>query len=517
MDELKRLKSKQLALKKHELHLKENLPHRNLFPFYKWSRQFYESRNEVNLLCAANQISKSSTQIRKCIEWATNKDLWPELWPGKTVNQFWYLYPTADVATAEFEKKWMQFLPKGELKEDEVYGWKAIYERKKIKELRFGTDVSIYFKTYAQDVQSLQSGSVFAMFTDEELPEELLDELMLRLAAVDGYFHMVFTATLNQEFWKRAIEPTQRDTEVFPDALKLQVSMYDCLEYEDGSETPWSLEKIKKVESKCKSQTEIDRRVKGKFVTEEGRIYGAFDPTRHYIKPVPIPTGWHIYSGTDIGSGGKNHPPASTFVAVNPTYTLGYVFKHWRGDDGKEWTNGEVFNKNLEMRGQMKPIMQTYDGAAKDFGTIATRAGESFVKAEKGHEVGESIVNTLFKNDMLFVFDDEVEDEKNECQGRKLGGELSSLLKSTPKNKRKDDSADSLRYCVVSIPWDFESIKIILEELLESKKPEAPKTREDYLAEEIRARRGELVDERKTDNDWTDTAQEIDYWNEQYG
>ena len=225
-------------LLKQQLKLQEGLPHLYGWKWYPWARKFYESRNKMTLLCAANQISKSSTQIRKCIDWATNQHKWKTLWKRRPY-QFWYLYPTKEVATIEFNKKCItEFLPRGEFKDDPIYGWTAEYRSRDIFALHFNCGVSVYFKAYSQDVQHLQTGSCDAIFTDEELPEELYDELNIRTAATDGYFSMVFTATLVQQIWRDAIEG-RGYIEKFPDALKIQVSMYDCLEYEDGTKAHW--------------------------------------------------------------------------------------------------------------------------------------------------------------------------------------------------------------------------------------------------------------------------------------
>ena len=111
--------------------LAEGLPFLYGWKWYSWARAFYDSRNPINLLCAANQISKSSTQIRKSINWATNKTLWPELWVRKP-TQFWYLYPTKPQVDAEFETKWKLFLPTGSYKEDPEYGWTMERDRKSV-------------------------------------------------------------------------------------------------------------------------------------------------------------------------------------------------------------------------------------------------------------------------------------------------------------------------------------------------------------------------------------------------
>jgi hypothetical protein len=188
-DDLYLLKKQELELYQKRLALQEMLPHRYGLPWYKWAYEFYIDRNKEGMyLIAGNQVSKSSTQIRKCIEWGTNQELWPELWPDTLTppNCFWYFYPTQDVADAEFKLKWSQFLPKD--KTHPVYGWRAIYEKGKIKELMFNSGVTVYFKSYKQHVQDLQTGTVYAMFCDEEMPLHLRGELMARLTATSGYF-----------------------------------------------------------------------------------------------------------------------------------------------------------------------------------------------------------------------------------------------------------------------------------------------------------------------------------------
>jgi len=70
--------------------------------------------------------------------------------------------------------------------------------------------------------------------------------------------------------------------------------------------------------------------------------------------------------------------------------------------------------------------------------------------AEKSHEIGENLLNTLFKNQMLELFD--------LPNIFKLVTEFTSLKSETPKNKAKDDGIDSLRYAISKIPFDFSDI-----------------------------------------------------------
>ena len=503
--------------------LKRELPHLFGWNWYRWNRAFFESICRMNLLVAANQIGKSTIQIRKCIHWATDTSIWAKLWPlNPTPRQFWYLYPTSDIATTEFQNKWVpEIMPKRgnfiserfkERCDDPVYGWKAVYEKKKIYAIAWNSGVMTYFKTYSQNVHSLQAGSCHAIFTDEELPEDLYDELVFRIKATHGYFSMVFTATRNQMLWMLAMEG-EGEMEKFPNAFKQQIEMYDCMEYEDGTPGHYTEEMIKEAIEDCKNETEVDRRVRGRFVTEIGRKYGAFVPSKHFIKPFDIPRDWKFYGGVDPGSGGAGgHPTGMGIIAVRPDYRYGVVCKGWRGD-GIETTAGDALDHYIIMRGGIKCTFQVYDHACKDFHTIATRVGEPFNKAEKSHEVGEQVVNTLFKNTMLQVFDTP--------ELRKLGAELMTLNRDTHKKHAKDDLIDgALRYPATYIPWDWTAIRDELSEEAQEakKKSEADRewTKEEFEAEQIRLRRGE---ERKSDEKggWEETTQEINFWNDQYG
>jgi len=327
----------EIALLEKQERLKRGLPFLYGWKHYVWSRKFFESLNPENYLVAANQVGKSSAAIRKAIHWATETDLWPKLWNTKDLgppNQFWYLYPTRDVATIEFKTKWSLFLPKEEFKNHPKYGWREEMERKQIVAIHFHSGTSIYFKTYAQNVRDLQTGTCFAIFCDEELPMELLPELQARLNATDGYFHLVFTATLGQEHWRKCMEEQGREMETHKGALKLSVSLFECMEFEDGTKSHWTDEKIARAIAKCPNKAEVARRIYGRFVMSGGLKYASFDHDRNSA-PIDseVPKSWLHYASVDIGSGGKSgHPAAIVFIAVSPDYKQGLVYKAWRGD-----------------------------------------------------------------------------------------------------------------------------------------------------------------------------------------
>ena len=502
--------SRVLALLQKKKELMGMLPHLYAFKWYDWAWEFFNNtQDKTQLLCAANQISKSSTQIRKCIHWATEKELWPKAWPTHpNPIVFWYFYPSLEVATDEFKFKWEpEFMPKGDMKHDPKYGWTAEYDSKTLKQVRFNSGVTVVFKAYSKRAQVLQASTVHSIFCDEELPAALYDELFVRTIAVDGFFHMVFTATMGQATWWRAMERVGCKDETFKDAWKKTVSAYDCMKYIDGSPTKWTKERIEKVKSKCSNQNEVLKRVHGRFVMDTGLVYPHFNPKLdyEYVQDKPYWREWGVYCGVDIGSGGaKGHPAGIAMVYVSDKRDK-CVVECWRGD-GIETTCGDIFEKWQEMKRGRRVVSSCYDFASKDFGTIADRLGASFQKAKKLHQAGELMLNTLIKARVLKIYADD--------EGLKLGDELSRLGRKPGTLKGyvgADDLVDAVRYAVMSVPWDMKFLNSLIEEG-QTVREFGNRTRES----DVDRMRREARKHSKKQDDW-EFKNEIAFWNEQYG
>lgn len=383
--------------------LKSDLPHLHGLKMYTWQRRFFESRNKMNLLCAANQIGKSTIAIRKNIEWAGNPELWPDLW--KTSPKiFWYFYPSNEVATVEFEKKWVpDYLPRGTMKAHRTYGWNVEYSNGTLNAVHFNSGVSIFFKSYGQKIVNLQTATVHMITSDEEMPESYVDEILSRLRGTGGYFNQVFTATCGYPLWYRAMECIGGPEEAFRTAFKQVISLYDCKVYEDGTPSSWTDARIAEAEASCTSKREVLKRIHGRFVKDEGLRYEAFDYDRNVTPAVEIPRDWKFYTGVDIGSGGRGRSSgAIIFLAVSPDFSRARVIRSWRGDN-VETTASDILAKYRAMRGKLPISRAAYDYASREFGLIASRLGESFERADKTKSSGEATVNTLLKSGALTI------------------------------------------------------------------------------------------------------------------
>ena len=455
---------KKKILEERRLKIERGLPflYAHKGKFYNWQLDFFKSRNKNNFLVAANQIGKSTTLLRKEIMIATHPEgipkfgipSWKEQFPNLDDNEgllIWYLYPDSKTTEIEFENKWKKYLPKDEFKDSKKFGWKLIKKASSPFCIEFNTGARIYFRYYSQDKGNIQSVSVHIINSDEELyPSSLYDELIARTFATQGYFNMVFTATHGQTDWERVMA-IGSSRETFKDAYKKKVTVYECMKYSDGTPSMWSIERITENRNKCKTENEYKRRMLGEFVLDVGLVYESFSALDNVIDTKEIPKNWIRYAGIDIGSGGsKNHPSAIAFVAVRPDFKLAYLYKFWRGDNDIT-TAGDVVDKFEMLRDDEFVPYIYYDWHSRDFFNIAISKGVPVRPAEKSHDIGESLLNTLFKNKMLFIFDNP--------ETQKLVEELKSLKVETPKNKAKDDGIDALRYSISKITFDFSSIE----------------------------------------------------------
>jgi phage terminase large subunit-like protein len=491
------------------LRYKEGLPHLIGQKFYPWARRVWDSNKREIFVCSANQVGKSSIAIRKNIRLATDPTLWPKFWPGlhpgTKPNLFWYFYPTMPVAHTEFETKWEPlFLPRGEFKNHPQFGWEPEFEKGLISKIRFKSGVQIQFKSYSMKVKDLQTATVYHVTSDEELPVEFLPEIAARTNASDGHFLMVFTATLGQMHWQQTMEPSTKGDEKHPDALKIQVSLYDSMFFDDGTPSHWTQEKINRAIANCPTEAEIQRRVYGRFVKASGLLYESFTHEKNYCLPHKIPEDWVYFGAVDIGSGGQSgHPAAMAIIATSSDFKQGRVFRAWRGD-GIPTTSSDIVDQFRELKKGIVLTNQTYDFASADFFTVASRMGEPFAPANKKREAGIDLLNTLFKTGMLKIFRDDPELEK-------LVTELCSLGVDENKRKALDDLSDALRYCAISIPWNFEDVQstISVEKALEAERLPVPEKTDGEL------RREWFI--AKPDHENENFDQEFDFWNENSG
>ena len=416
----------------------------NAHKIFPWQKEFIFQVARMCLLTAANQIGKSTGAILKNIILATCQDMWAEYFPERKPKLFWYFYPNKKMCRTEFEQKWIDYLPKGEMRTHPKWGWKVEYDKEGYPDrIYFNSGVTLMFLSYEMRPKNLQGSTLDMVTGDEEMPKTHYDELKMRLRATKGIFNLVFTATLGQMFWAEAIEMVGTDRERFVTAFKKQISMYDCLKYADGSTSHITEEDIQKVKDGCSSEGEILKRVYGRFVRTDGLRFPSFNRSVNVVPPHPLPANWMTYVGIDFGSGGpNNHPSTIVFVGVSPCWTKARVYKSWKGYQDRSTTQGDVIEKYIEMAQGITPTGIHYDYSAKDLGTIAERKGLPFRNANKSHD-GIGLVDSLLKYGQLKIYEGVGDNDD-------LAFELQNLADA--KNVDNDDLSDALRYAFTNVP-----------------------------------------------------------------
>ena len=439
-------------------------------PLYDWQHDYIESDTRFNFLCAANQIGKSVGNWIRMLRFVYLQSYWDRFFDGNPPLPFWYFYPTAQLSTSEIKTKYLKFyLPHDSLKKHPKWGYKVEEEKRIIQAIHFNTGTSVYFKSYSQPPSNLQAATLSGIFADEEMPEHLFDELNFRgMSRDDFYYHNCFTATLGQEYLRRTIEE-KGERELFKDAFKRQISMYNCLKYNDGTASQiWTKDKIEAAKLSCSSEAEIQRRVYGRFVVSEDRKFAGFDYKRNTCSGHSIPNNWNVYAGIDWGSGGKRgHPSGILFLGVSPDFKRGRVFLSWRGD-GIPTTQGDVVTRYVNMKKKFSVLEAAYDYSAADIGMIASRSGISLSRANKNQDLSVELINTLFKNGQLKIYIGDGYEEND-----KLISELQVALNRGP--KKYDDLIDALRYAVTLVPWQFEMIRDAQEDKVAYTEPKLSK------------------------------------------
>lgn len=448
-------------------------------PLYEWQREFlfvgyrgplpkdaekYSPACEklLSFITASNQCGKSSVQIIKCINMALRTDLWPYWFPNKKPSTFIYLYPESKLATVEFFEKWVKvYLPRGPMKDDPRFGWKeTLGDKGQIDSITFATGVTCYFRFYSQKATVLQAHTADAVFMDEEPPGEHFDEIQVRCQARQtigsGHVSAVFTATIGQEFFYKAMEMQGTEHETFKDAWKKQVSLFDCIYYADGSPSGiWTEEHIRtKVIPSYRNEKEVMRRVYGRFVKSSGLVFEEYDRARNTeAMGVTDMDGWRSFVGIDYGAGGEyGHSSSIVHVKVCPNYENARVCYVWWSEK-KRMTQGDLLLRYKMLMPMFGSHHAFGDWGATDLFTLAAREGIALHKAEKSHDVGINLTNSLLKDAQLKII------LGTGPHVPQLLNELASVAEDKPKRHRIDDCTDALRYAISLIPFRLKSLK----------------------------------------------------------
>jgi hypothetical protein len=156
----------------------------------------------------------------------------------------------------------------------------------------------------------------------------------------------------------------------------------------------------------------------------------------------------------DYGAGGDyGHSSAIVQVKVDPTYSKARVVKVWTSQK-KRMTQSDLLMIFKDFVTGIGHYQAFADWGAVDLFTLAAREGVVLHKAEKSHEIGIPLLNTLFKEGQLII------ETTSASMSQFLVAELQSISEDKNKRHRIDDIADALRYAISLCPMRLTALKL---------------------------------------------------------
>lgn len=227
-------------------------------------------------------------------------------------------------------KKW---IPPSEL----IQGsWEKSWS-KELRTLTLANGSFIEFLTYEQDIEKFAGTSRHGIWFDEEPPEAIYVECLLRLLDVGGHWWITMTP-LDGMTWTfdRIFEANDPNIDIFV------VSMDDNPHLPDES---------KKIILAGLDKDEKKMRKEGIYVSLGGVIYKNFDFDKHVLEPCLPPTHWLHVTGMDHGT---TNPTAWLWGAIDDSGRLLIYDEYYeRGLVVYEYAQAvrEIDNRHISMEG----------------------------------------------------------------------------------------------------------------------------------------------------------------------
>jgi len=275
---------------------------------YPEQERFHKTAKRGRFLSGGNRGGKTDAEVVEAIWWATNTHPYierPETW-GKGAIQIRFV--VVDIAKGVEQiilpklKRWMtsSMLVDG--------SWDKSWDAKNLI-LTLSNGSTMDFVTWGMDMMKLGGVPRHLIFFDEEPPQNIFNESMMRLIDYNGWWVIAATPTKGMGWtydllWEPALENPDGDIATFQ--LSAEQNPYIEAEEDDMDFYMMGMDK-----------EEREVREKGSFVARSGLVFPNFSQQSElYIKSQYLPPkDWEWYMSIDHG---WNNPTAILWHAVAP-------------------------------------------------------------------------------------------------------------------------------------------------------------------------------------------------------
>lgn len=243
--------------------------------------KFHNSTAKGKLFIGGNRSGKTVGGGAETVRWLTgrhNRDDIPK--PpvrGRAVGVD-FLQGVDKIIIPEI-KKWLppSYLHNG--------SWEDSYNSKN-RTLNLLNGSFVEFMSYEQEIEKFAGTSRHFVWFDEEPPEGIFNENMLRLADVDGSYWITMTPLIEMSWtFDRLYEP-------WTQGIRDHVEVFEVSTSENTYVTESALERVLiGIEA-----GEREARTKGTYINHTGLVYkGSFDPSKHVKEDIVGSDDWPLY------------------------------------------------------------------------------------------------------------------------------------------------------------------------------------------------------------------------------
>lgn len=299
----------------------------NIYGYKPHDKQiiFHAATGRHRLYIGGNRSGKTTGGIAEDIWWLTGKHPYrktPESGVRGRIVGVDFLNGIEKILKPEL----MRWTPVSALRDN---NWSDSYDTQE-RTLHFANGSFVEFMSYDQDIDKFAGTSRHFVHFDEEPPQDIYTECLMRLLDTKGSWWMTLTPVQGME-WMYDDIYLKGTNDPLGNISVIEVETYEN-PYLDRDEIDTLMDTI--------GEDDIDARIKGKFIRRGGLVYKAFTPLVHVIEPFSeVPPHWEIYASMDHGYN-------------NPTSW------HWHGvdSDGNVITFAEHFAAEMVVKDHAEAV-----------------------------------------------------------------------------------------------------------------------------------------------------------------
>lgn len=291
---------------------------------YPEQLRFHQSSKPGRFISGGNRGGKTDAEVVEAIWWATGRHPYlerPERW-GRGPLQLRFVVVDISKGVEQIVlPKMKRWIPKSDL----IHGsWDKSWDAQNLI-LTFANGSTIDFVTWGMDMMKLGGVPRHAIFFDEEPPQHIFNESMMRLIDYKGFWVIAATPTKGMGWtydllWEPAEAGLNDKIDTF--TLSAEQNPYIQAKAEDMDFYMAGMDK-----------EEREIREKGSFVARSGLVFPTFAKSLelHTVELgfYDIPKGWEVYASVDHGI---NNPTAWLWHAVSPNNDIITFAEHYQSN-----------------------------------------------------------------------------------------------------------------------------------------------------------------------------------------